>query len=327
MYNEKLRDLWDRDGDGVPDTIDADGAAAKPAAGKSAAAAAAAAGATGPRIRQTPAGEIVLDGTTRAPIRTYEALAKLLAEGGTRRTTAATKMNATSSRSHAVLTLHITVTDTDDTDGVNESRKAKLHLVDLAGSERADSTGATGAQLKEGAAINTSLSALGNVINALTAVPAAGAPAAAAAPTAGDKPAAGGAGTKPAAGAAAASSAAAAKPYIPYRDSVLTRLLQDSLGGNAYTLMLCCLSPASVNYAETLASLRFATRAKAIKTKVTRNVSAEDATINALRAENNAIEMLVAALEAACVTAGATIAAAAAVSATAVAPAKAAKPA
>lgn len=327
MYNEKLRDLWDRDGDGVPDTLDEDGAAAKPAAGRSAAASAAAAGATGPRIRQTPAGEIVLDGTTRAPIRSYEALAKLLVEGGTRRTTAATKMNATSSRSHAVLTLHITVTDTDDTDGVNESRKAKLHLVDLAGSERADSTGATGAQLKEGAAINTSLSALGNVINALTAVPAAGASAAAAAPAgdkAGDKPAAGGAGTKP----AASSSSAAAKPYIPYRDSVLTRLLQDSLGGNAYTLMLCCLSPASVNYAETLASLRFATRAKAIKTKVTRNVSADDATINALRAENKAIEMLVSALEAACVTAGATIAAAAAVTAAAAAaPAKAAKPA
>ena len=159
-------------------------------------------------------------------------------------------MNATSSRSHAVLTLYVTITDTDDSDG-NDSRAAKLHLIDLAGSERQDKTGASGDQLKEGAAINKSLSALGNVINALTAA-------------------------KPKDGSAT---------HIPYRDSKLTALLSDSLGRNAYTLLITCLSPSSTNYAETLASLRFAARAKLIKGVVTRNIPGVSATEAALRSQ------------------------------------------
>ena len=250
-----IRDLWDLDNDGSPDSLGAQTAGAPASSATSKANAA-----TGPRIRQTPAGEIVLDGVTRRVVHSYESLAKFLAEGTKRRTTASTNMNAVSSRSHAILTLHVVVTDNDLSDG-NDSRRAKLHLVDLAGSERASSTGATGDRLKEGAAINQSLSALGNVINALT------------------KPAAPG-----------------TKQFVPYRDSTLTRILQDSIGGNAYTLMICCVSPASVNYQETLSSLRFAQRAKEIKTQVTKNVDPAVAKINALIAESKALRELAAVL-------------------------------
>lgn len=331
IYREKLTDLWDADGDGKPDTVGvaaspgaaaaasptataaSGGAAGKKAApaaaggkaggkaGSAAAAAAAPAPSTptppshaasdsaGPRIRQSPAGEIILDGVTRHVIKSYEQLAKLLAAGQSRRATGETAMNAVSSRSHAVLTLHVVVADSDDSDG-NDSRRAKLNLIDLAGSERADNTGATGDRLKEGASINQSLSALGNVINALTSAPAASA----AKPAAASGAAAGGAGAAPSPTTPAAP--AAVKPYIPYRDSVLTRLLTDSLGGNAFTLCLVCVSPAAVNYAESLSTLRFASRAKAIKATVTRNVDPGAARINELTAEVAALRSLVTAL-------------------------------
>lgn len=198
IYNEELRDLLDRDGDGKPDSLgyaaEAGGAGAPAAptlassASRSTSVPAGAAGkgkdkdkeedpeaarkraaiaaATGPRIRELPSGEIVMDGVTRHVVRSFEALSVLLDDGGKRRTVAATQMNATSSRSHGIVTLYLNMIDTDAADG-DETRRAKLHLVDLAGSERADSTGAAGDRLKEGAAINQSLSALGNVINAL----------------------------------------------------------------------------------------------------------------------------------------------------------------
>jgi len=108
----------------------------------------------------------MLEGVTRHVIRNFDHLNTLLDDGGKRRAVGETNMNATSSRSHAILTLQLVMTDADKSDG-DDSRRSKLHLVDLAGSERASATGATGDRLKEGAGINQSLSALGNVINAL----------------------------------------------------------------------------------------------------------------------------------------------------------------
>jgi hypothetical protein len=151
---------------------------------------------------------------------------------------AETNMNAVSSRSHSVFTISITQSQrfVDDSGGIRIGLKkqSKIHLIDLAGSERANSTGATGETLKEGAAINQSLSCLGNVINGLTTN----------------------------------------SKHIPYRDSKLTYLLSDSLGGNSITLMIACLTPIAGAYEETLSTLRFAERAKKIKNNAVVNVDA-----------------------------------------------------
>ncbi|GFS03274.1 kinesin-like protein KIF16B [Elysia marginata] len=146
-------------------------------------------------------------------------------------------MNDTSSRSHAIFT--ITFTQARFLDGVPSERQSKIHLVDLAGSERADATGATGQRLKEGGSINKSLVSLGNVISLLA-----------------ERSDNGGKGKH---------------AFIPYRDSVLTWLLKDSLGGNAKTIMIATISPADVNYAETLSTLRYANRAKNIINRPTVN--------------------------------------------------------
>lgn len=173
-----------------------------------------------------------------------EKLEGLLESGQKNRAVSATQMNATSSRSHSIFT--IKVHQKDDTD---KSRNvfAKLNLVDLAGSERQKGTGATGQTLKEGANINKSLSALGNVINALVEC------------------------------------ANGKKVFIPYRNSKLTRVLQESLGGNSLCTMLATLSPAACNYEETLSTLRYANRAKAIKVSATKNEEASQ--ISRLQAE------------------------------------------
>jgi hypothetical protein len=179
----------------------------------------------GPVIRQTPDGQIILEGAVQKPVRSVGDVLAIIAEGTLRRTRGETAMNAVSSRSHAVLTLHLTTRKREDEDGLTQVVR-KLHLIDLAGSERADAAQTTGVRLKEGAKINLSLLMLGNVINALT-IP--------------------------------------GRTHVPYRDSKLTRLLQDSLGANAYCMMILCVSPASINYDETLSSLRFAERVKKVK--------------------------------------------------------------
>ena len=150
-------------------------------------------------------------------------------------------MNQVSSRSHSVLTLTIKQyqrikSETLRTTGEQASglKRSKIHLIDLAGSERADSTGATGTRLKEGSLINQSLSSLGNVINAL------------------------------------ATNAA----NVPYRDSKLTYLLSDSLGGNSVTLVIACITPIRAAYEESLSTLRFAERAKKIENKAIVNIDA-----------------------------------------------------
>ncbi len=179
---------------------------------------------------------------------------RLLAEGTARRVEGTTNMNAHSSRSHAVMSLKISSQDADDNEGFSRT-VSKLNLIDLAGSERAKATGATGARLKEGASINASLSALGNVVNALTS-------------------------------SSSSQWGGRVRQHIPYRDSKLTRLLQDSLGGNAFTSMLCNVSPAKVNAAETASSLRFAERTKKIENRATVNRDPKLALIAELTDQN-----------------------------------------
>lgn len=174
---------------------------------------------------------------------------KLMDRGNSNRSTGATLMNADSSRSHSIFSIKVEMCEKDN-EGEEHYRAGKLNLVDLAGSERQGKTGATGDRLKEATKINLSLSALGNVISALVD---------------------------------------GKSKHIPYRDSKLTRLLQDSLGGNTKTLMLAALSPAADNYEETLSTLRYANRAKNIKNKPTINEDPKDAMLRQLQEE---IELL-----------------------------------
>lgn len=158
-------------------------------------------------------------------------------QGNSGKSVGATAMNEGSSRSHSVFTIFIESSEESEGEAAN-FKSAKLNLVDLAGSERQDKTQATGDRLKEAQKINLSLSALGNVIQALVDGKA---------------------------------------KHIPYRDSKLTRILQDSLGGNTKTLMIAAVSPASDNYDETMSTLRYASRAKMIKNKPTVNMDPKDA--------------------------------------------------
>ncbi|OWZ23501.1 Kinesin [Phytophthora megakarya] len=173
-------------------------------------------------------------------VETREEIVELMALGAQSRTVGYTQMNAESSRSHSIFTIKIHQKDADDE---TKSVFAKINLVDLAGSERAASTGAQGDRLREGANINKSLSALGNVINALVEA-----------------------------------SRAGKKVFIPYRNSKLTRVLQESLGGNSLCSMLATLSPASINFAETLSTLKYASRAKSIKVNAKKNEASSQIT-------------------------------------------------
>merc|ERR1711963_1122830 len=186
----------------------------------------------------------------------------LMERGNAVRTTAATNMNDTSSRSHAIFT--VTFVKAGFIDGLPTETVSKIHLVDLAGSEGANATGASGQRLKEGAHINKSLVTLGSVISALAE-----------------------------AGSKVASSKPSGKAFIPYRDSVLTWLLKDSLGGNSKTIMIATISPADVNHNETLSTLRYANRAKNIINKPTVNEDANVKLIRELRAEIDRLKDIV----------------------------------
>ncbi|KAF7850661.1 hypothetical protein BT93_L5132 [Corymbia citriodora subsp. variegata] len=192
------------------------------------------------QIRETVHGGITLAGVTEAEVKTKEEMALYLSRGSLSRATASTNMNSQSSRSHAIFTITMEQKKMahfpNDDDFGDDILCAKLHLVDLAGSERAKRTGADGMRFKEGIHINKGLLALGNVISAL-----------------GDekKRKEGG--------------------HVPYRDSKLTRLLQDSLGGNSKTLMIACVSPAETNAEETLNTLKYANRARNIQNKAVIN--------------------------------------------------------
>ncbi|KAL2444255.1 Kinesin-like protein KIF1A [Exophiala dermatitidis] len=182
------------------------------------------------RVREHPSTGPYVEDLAKLAVRSFQEIENLMDEGNKARTVAATNMNETSSRSHAVFTLTLTQKRHDVETSMDTEKVAKISLVDLAGSERATSTGATGARLKEGAEINRSLSTLGRVIAALADL------------SSGKK------GLK-----------------VPYRDSVLTWLLKDSLGGNSMTAMIAAISPADINFEETLSTLRYADSAKRIK--------------------------------------------------------------
>ncbi|KAG5446701.1 Chromosome-associated kinesin kif4b [Clonorchis sinensis] len=213
---------------------------------------------------------IKIPGLTESVVNSCEDVLALLQSGSTKRSVGGTAMNRHSSRSHAVFTLHfvlrprealnavepvdipVTVSKTPttqpDQSSEGETLTAKLHLVDLAGSERQKKTHAEGDRLKEGININRGLLALGNVISALC------------------------------------EKDAKKRSHIPYRDSRLTRLLQDSLGGNSMTFMLACVSPADSNMEETLSTLRYADRARLIKNKpILNRADPKDAELARLR--------------------------------------------
>ncbi|XP_061187944.1 kinesin-like protein KIF28P [Saccostrea echinata] len=211
----------------------------------------------GLKVRQHPSKGFYVESLISCPVSSYTDIENKISEGTRNRTVAATNMNATSSRAHTIVAITF-VQKTPNETGQSMTRSSSVNLVDLAGSERAESTGATGDRLKEGSAINQSLSTLGNVISAL-----------------------------------ADQSQGKKKVVVPYRDSVLTKLLQNALGGNSKTIMIAALSPADINYDETLSTLRFADRAKAIKTTATVNESPTDKLIRELREENaKLMEML-----------------------------------
>ncbi|XP_023287715.1 osmotic avoidance abnormal protein 3 [Orussus abietinus] len=192
-------------------------------------------------------GTYVAGGLREVTVKNAAECALFVERGDRRRALAATKMNAASSRSHAVLTLSLEAIAINEDDKRGSAvRRGRLHLVDLAGSERQARTGATGDRLKEAASINLSLSALGNVISAL---------------------------------------AAGNGRHVPYRDSKLTRLLRDSLGGNARTLMIACVSPSDADADETLSTLRYAARARCIKNKPIVNEDPKDALLRQYQLE------------------------------------------
>ncbi|XP_043823763.1 kinesin-like protein KIF21A isoform X1 [Dromiciops gliroides] len=223
------------------------------------------------RIHEDSTGGIYTVGVTTRSVNTESEMMQCLKLGALSRTTASTQMNVQSSRSHAIFTIHLCQTrvcpkmdaeNVIDNKMIMESAPmnefetltAKFHFVDLAGSERLKRTGATGERAKEGISINCGLLALGNVISAL-----------------GDK--------------------SKRATHVPYRDSKLTRLLQDSLGGNSQTVMIACVSPSDRDFMETLNTLKYANRARNIKNKVMVNQDRASQQINALRSEITRLQM------------------------------------
>ncbi|XP_057400520.1 kinesin-like protein KIF21B isoform X2 [Balaenoptera acutorostrata] len=223
------------------------------------------------KIHEDANGGIYTTGVTSRLISSQEELIQCLKQGALSRTTASTQMNVQSSRSHAIFTIHVCqmrlctrpdlvneamtgLPDGAAPSGEYETLTAKFHFVDLAGSERLKRTGATGERAKEGISINCGLLALGNVISAL-----------------GDQ--------------------SKKVVHVPYRDSKLTRLLQDSLGGNSQTIMIACVSPSDRDFMETLNTLKYANRARNIKNKVVVNQDKTSQQISALRAEIARLQM------------------------------------
>lgn len=214
------------------------------------------------KIRESPTEGPYVKDLTDVPVRSIDEIMRYMKMGDSSRTTASTKMNDTSSRSHAVFTIMLKQIHHDmETDETTE-RSSRIRLVDLAGSERAKATEATGQRLREGSNINKSLTTLGRVIAAL----------------------------------ADPKSSRSGKTVVPYRDSILTWLLKDSLGGNSKTAMIACIAPS--DYEETLSTLRYADQAKRIRTRAVVNQdqisSAErDAQIAAMADEIRSLQLSV----------------------------------
>ncbi|RKP07746.1 hypothetical protein THASP1DRAFT_5696, partial [Thamnocephalis sphaerospora] len=209
------------------------------------------------RVREHPSLGPYVEDLSKLVVNSYDEIVSLMDEGNKTRTVAATNMNETSSRSHGVFTLILTQKRHDRETGMDTEKVSRISLVDLAGSERANSTGATGTRLKEGANINKSLTTLGKVISALAE----------------EGKSSGKKGKK--------------DSFVPYRDSVLTWLLKDSLGGNSRTAMIAAISPA--DYDETLSTLRYAYAAKKIQNKAVVN---EDPNAKVIRELKEELQML-----------------------------------
>ncbi|KAF9319375.1 kinesin-like protein Klp8 [Podila horticola] len=212
------------------------------------------------KVREHPSLGPYVEDLSKLMVTSFQDIENLMDEGNKARTVAATNMNETSSRSHAVFTVLLTQKRYDIETKLETEKVSRICLVDLAGSERANSTGATGARLKEGANINKSLTTLGKVISALadassTPLPKKGV------------------------------SKKVTDAFVPYRDSVLTWLLKDCLGGNSKTTIIAALSPADVNYDETLSTLRYADQAKRIKNKAIVNEDPNAKLIRELKEE------------------------------------------
>ncbi|XP_056598615.1 kinesin-like protein KIF1A isoform X7 [Triplophysa dalaica] len=210
------------------------------------------------RVREHPLMGPYVEDLSKLAVTSYNDIQDLMDSGNKARTVAATNMNETSSRSHAVFNIIFTQ-KRHDSESENTSEKvSKISLVDLAGSERADSTGAKGTRLKEGANINKSLTTLGKVISGLAEIDSA--------PNKNKKK-------------------KKVENFIPYRDSVLTWLLRENLGGNSRTAMIAALSPADINYDETLSTLRYADRAKQIRCNAVINEDPNNRLVRELKEE------------------------------------------
>ncbi|XP_048672132.1 kinesin-like protein KIF17 isoform X4 [Marmota marmota marmota] len=205
-------------------------------------------------LKEHPEKGVYVKGLSLHTVHSVAQCERIMETGWKNRSVGYTLMNKDSSRSHSIFTISIEIYTVDER-GKDHLRAGKLNLVDLAGSERQSKTGATGERLKEATKINLSLSALGNVISALVD---------------------------------------GRCKHIPYRDSKLTRLLQDSLGGNTKTLMVACLSPADNNYDETLSTLRYANRAKNIKNKPRINEDPKDALLREYQEEIKRLKAILA---------------------------------
>ncbi|XP_041947559.1 kinesin-like protein KIF1C [Alosa sapidissima] len=211
------------------------------------------------RVREHPIMGPYVEDLSKMAVTNYSDIADLMDCGNKARTVAATNMNETSSRSHAVFTILFTQRRHDQMTNLDTEKVSKISLVDLAGSERADSTGAKGMRLKEGANINKSLTTLGKVISALAEMQ---------------------------------STKKRKSDFIPYRDSVLTWLLRENLGGNSRTAMIAALSPADINYDETLSTLRYADRAKQIRCNAVINEDPNHRLVRELKEEVNRLKEL-----------------------------------
>ncbi|KAG2468585.1 kinesin-like protein KIF1C [Polypterus senegalus] len=211
------------------------------------------------RVREHPIMGPYVEDLSKLAVTSFCDIADLMDSGNKARTVAATNMNETSSRSHAVFTIVFTQKRHDSMTTLDTEKVSKISLVDLAGSERADSSGAKGMRLKEGANINKSLTTLGKVISALAEMQ---------------------------------STKKKKSDFIPYRDSVLTWLLKENLGGNSRTAMIAALSPADINYEETLSTLRYADRAKQIRCNAIINEDPNARLIRELKEEVNRLREL-----------------------------------
>ncbi|KAM8986009.1 kinesin-like protein KIF1C [Ara ararauna] len=203
------------------------------------------------RVREHPLLGPYVQDLSRLAVTSLGDIAELLDSGNKARTVAATAMNASSSRSHAVLSIVLSQRRRDPLSQLCSEKVSRISLVDLAGSERADHAGTSGTRLKEGANINKSLTTLGKVISAL----------------------------------AEAQNKKKKPDFIPYRDSVLTWLLKENLGGNSRTAMIAALSPADSSYEETLSTLRYADRTRHIRCHAVVNEDPNARLIRELRRE------------------------------------------